>query len=74
MDIWARNIAKGTKDFDFSYSPALKKKSKLKWNETNLDAYLEDPQAFASGTSMVFPGIPDRKDREDLISFLRGNK
>ena len=54
---------------DFSYTAALKGKDG-NWTYEQLDAWLTNPQAFASGTSMAFPGIPDAKKRADVIKFL----
>ncbi len=39
----------------------------------NLDHWLTNPQAFAPGTSMAFPGIPDLKKRADVIAYLNKN-
>jgi cytochrome c len=41
------------------------------WNEATLDKWLANPEAFIQGTSMTFPGIKQRKDREDVIAYLR---
>ncbi len=54
---------------DFNYSPALKGKEG-DWTYEQLDVWLTNPQAFAPGTSMAFPGIPDAKKRADVIAFL----
>ena len=55
-----------------NYTPALKAKEG-DWTYENLDAWLTNPQAFASGTAMAFPGIPDIKKRADVIAYLRSN-
>ena len=56
----------------FNYSPALKAKaSEGDWTFEHLDLWLTNPQAFAPGTTMAFPGIPDLKTRADVIDFLR---
>ncbi len=36
-----------------------------------MSAWLEDPQAFASGTSMRIDGVKDRIDRADIIAYLK---
>ena len=54
----------------FGYSAALKDKGGT-WTYEALDAWLTNPQAFAPGTTMAFPGIPDAKKRADMIAFLR---
>ena len=56
----------------FNYSPALKGKAGA-WTYENLDAWLKNPQAFAPGTTMAYPGIPDAKKRADMIAFLRSH-
>ena len=56
----------------FNYSPALKAKaSEGDWTFQHLDLWLTNPQAFAPGTTMAFPGIPDLQTRADVIDFLR---
>jgi cytochrome c len=54
----------------FAYSPALKAKGG-DWSYENLDLWLTNPQAFAAGTTMAFPGVPDIKKRADIIAFMR---
>lgn len=54
---------------DFRYSDALKR-SGIVWNETTLDAYLKDSEAFVPGTKM-YGGLTLDADRSDLIAFLR---
>src|SRR6476661_7487171 len=55
----------------FSYTPALKAHVGEVWNYENLNHWLTNPQAFASGTSMAFPGLPDAQQRADVLLFLR---
>lgn len=62
-------IAEGRNDYAFS--DALKTKGKGQtWTFANLDAWLTNPQQFASGTKMTFAGIPKAKDRADVIAYL----
>lgn len=56
---------------DFGYSSSLKGKSKLKWDEKNLDKWLAKPSAFAPGNKMGFAGIEKKGDRLDLIAYLK---
>jgi cytochrome c len=56
----------------FNYSPALKA-HQGDWTYQNLDPWLKNPQAFAPGTAMAFPGVPDDKKRANIIAFLRVN-
>jgi cytochrome c len=54
---------------DFNYSPAMKK-SKLTWDEKTLDRFLAKPMKVVPGTAMTYDGVPDAKDRADLIAYL----
>src|SRR3569623_1927329 len=61
---WGRKIAtiKG-----FKFSGALTQHSTETWGQENLMKWLENPGAWASGTSMAFAGVKNEKEREDLI-------
>jgi cytochrome c len=54
----------------FEYSPAMKK-SGIVWNESTLDRFLVKPLAMVPGSSMTYDGVPDARDRGDLIAYLR---
>jgi cytochrome c len=54
---------------DFDYSPTLKSAS-ITWTRVTLDAYLKNPAAYVKGNKMAFVGIPDARDRADLIAYL----
>lgn len=54
----------------FAYSPALKAKA-MAWTPQALDAFLTAPMKAIPGTRMPFAGIPDAKDRADLIAYLQ---
>ena len=32
---------------------------------------IKDPRAMVAGTKMSYPGMPDDKDRADLIAYLK---
>jgi cytochrome c len=53
----------------YSYSDA-NKNSGIVWDVATFKEYIRDPRAKIPGTKMVFPGIKDEKDAEDLWSFL----
>jgi cytochrome c len=53
----------------FDYSPAMKR-SGLTWNEKTLEAFLQNPMKLIPGTSMVFAGVGDARDRADVIAYL----
>jgi cytochrome c2 len=54
---------------DFRYSPALQSLGG-RWTAERLDAFLANPQGFAPGTSMAFPGIADPAQRRQVIDYL----
>ena len=56
----------------FNYTPGLKGHDGA-WTFDKLDAWLTNPAAFAPGTMMAFPGIPDTKKRADVIAYLNAN-
>jgi cytochrome c len=51
------------------YSDAMKR-ANVVWNETTLDQWLANPDAFIHGTSMTFPGIRETQGRQDVIAYL----
>lgn len=55
-----------------AFTPALKK-SGLKWDRKNLDAYLKAPTKIVPGTRMMV-SLPDDKQRADIVSFLASKK
>jgi cytochrome c len=55
---------------DFRYSPAMKK-SALPWSARTLDIFLADPQQEIRGNRMPFSGVPEARDRADLIEYLK---
>jgi cytochrome c len=54
---------------NFNYSDAMKKFDHT-WDEETLDTYLADPRATVPGTKMIFPGIKDKTERDDVIAYL----
>lgn len=54
----------------FSYSAAMKAKA-IDWTPANLDAFITAPTHYVPGTRMPFAGLPDAKDRADLIAYLQ---
>ncbi len=54
----------------FRYSRAMRN-SKIVWDEKTLNAYLADPQRLVPGNAMPFAGIPDGKQRAEVIEYLR---
>lgn len=54
----------------FGYTDAMEH-AKLIWDEKTLDRFLAKPMAVVPGTSMTYDGVPDARDRADLIAYLR---
>lgn len=54
----------------YSYSPA-NKNSGLTWDEATFADYIKDPKAKIPGTKMIFPGIKNEKEIQDLTAFLK---
>lgn len=54
---------------DFTYSKALSQKGG-KWDKAAMNAFIESPQAFASGNRMSFSGIKDAAKRKALIEYM----
>jgi len=54
----------------YSYSDA-NKKSGIVWNEQTFKKYINDPRAMIPGTKMIFPGIKNAKEVDDLWAYLK---
>ena len=54
----------------FDYSSAMKR-SNITWNEETLDRFLAKPLAMVPGSTMTYDGIPDPRERGDLIAYLK---
>jgi cytochrome c len=53
----------------YSYSDA-NKNSGITWNKEQFLEYIKDPKAKIPGTKMIFPGIKNEKEANDLWAFL----
>lgn len=53
----------------YGYSLALAKAGGV-WSERDLDEYLTAPSRFLPGTSKTISGLPDAKERAELIKYL----
>jgi len=58
----------GTAD-GYSYSDA-NKNSGITWSAAVFKEYITDPRAKIPGTKMIFPGIKNEKERDDLWAYL----
>ncbi len=55
---------------DYSYS-AANKKSGIVWNEQTFEKYIHDPRAMIPGTKMIFAGVKNAKQVDDLWAYLK---
>jgi cytochrome c len=55
---------------DFRYSPALKR-SGITWTPKTLEAYVADPQKAVPQNRMPYAGMPEARDRADLIAYMQ---
>jgi cytochrome c len=53
----------------YSYSDA-NKNSGVTWNEAEFKDYIRDPKAKVPGTKMIFPGVKNEKEVNDLWAFI----
>ena len=72
-NLWGVVGASAAHQGDFAYSDAMlaEKAKGLKWTSDNLDQFLTAPKTFVPDTKMTFAGLPDSKDRADVIAYLR---
>jgi cytochrome c len=54
---------------DYSYSDA-NKNSGITWNEAEFKDYIKDPKAKVPGTKMIFVGIKNEKEINDLWAYV----
>eukprot|EP00056_Hartaetosiga_gracilis_P019305 m.13641 g.13641 ORF g.13641 m.13641 type:complete len:105 (+) comp7581_c0_seq1:203-517(+) len=54
----------------YAYTEANLNKG-IEWNEDTLFEYLENPKKYIPGTKMVFAGLKKKKDRTNLIAYLK---
>ncbi len=55
---------------DFRYSPALRR-SGITWTSQTMDAFAADPQKAVPANRMPYAGMPDARDRADLILYMQ---
>jgi cytochrome c len=54
----------------FNYSDAMKGAG-LTWDEATFKEYITDPKKKVPGNKMVFMGLPDQTDRDNLFEYLK---
>ena len=57
----------------YAYSDSMKNYAATGavWDESALQAYLENPKAIVTKSKMAFPGLKKEDERKDLIAFLK---
>lgn len=53
----------------FAYSDGLKK-SGITWDDAALHEWVTDPKKKVPGTKMLFVGIKDATERDDLLAYI----
>ena len=53
----------------YSYSDA-NKNSGITWNEAVFKEYITDPKKKIPGTKMIFPGLTNEQERDDLWAYI----
>ena len=53
----------------YNYSPA-NKNSGITWDEATFKEYIKDPKAKIPNTKMIFVGIKNEKEADDLWTYL----
>jgi len=54
----------------YTFSPAIKE-SKIVWDKSELDTFLESPAKMVPGTKMAFAGLNDPKQRAEIVGYLK---
>ena len=53
----------------YNYSDA-NKNSGITWDEATFKEYITNPKAKIPGTKMIFAGLPNEKDRDDVWAYI----
>lgn len=53
----------------YNYSEA-NKKSGITWDKENFEKYIRNPRAMIPGTKMIFPGISNAKEIDNLWAYV----
>lgn len=54
---------------DFRFSPAMRR-SGITWSASTLNEFIADPQKVVPDNRMPYAGMPDAKNRADLMAYL----
>jgi cytochrome c len=53
----------------YTYSDAMKNANRT-WDAATLDDYLTNPRQKIPGVKMIFAGLPEESDRQNVIAYL----
>ncbi len=53
----------------YTYSDSMKNADRI-WDAATLSAYLTNPRQQIPGIKMIFAGLPNETDRQNLIAYL----
>eukprot|EP00090_Calanus_glacialis_P015664 TRINITY_DN2468_c0_g1_i1.p1 TRINITY_DN2468_c0_g1~~TRINITY_DN2468_c0_g1_i1.p1 ORF type:complete len:104 (-),score=27.32 TRINITY_DN2468_c0_g1_i1:318-629(-) len=67
--VWGRKTGGAS---GFGYTQANIDKG-ISWDQETLDVYLTNPKKYIPGTKMVFAGLKKKKDRGDLIAYIKSS-
>jgi cytochrome c len=70
--IVGREVA-GAAGFEYSSAMRAFATANPRWTKALLDRFIADPESLVPHTRMNFNGIGDRRERADLIAYLRRN-
>jgi cytochrome c len=54
----------------YSYS-AANKNSGIVWSKDTFEKYIHDPRAMIPGTKMIFPGVKNDRQVDDLWAYIK---
>jgi cytochrome c len=69
-NLWGVVGRRKASETNVEYSSSLKEASG-DWTFEELNSFVANPALTLPGTDMIFPGLPDEKQRADLIAYLR---
>ena len=55
---------------NFRYSPAMRRLD-ITWTPQLVEAYIADPQKMVPANRMPYAGMPDARDRADVILYMQ---
>jgi cytochrome c len=55
---------------DYNYSEA-NKNSGITWSEATFKEYIKDPRGKIPGTKMIFPGIKNEQETDNLWAYIK---